>query len=151
MIAVIAVGWRYVPESTREKLLGAVGIAARRDRAEIKHYIQDVILPKDPQARRAALARELDKNIAELKRRIEADKDELPAPVADAVGSGARADAGAPDASIRAATGRDLIGAAGDMVKELEHANRDTGLIRQAGERILDAILPAPAPACSVK
>ena len=149
-IALVAVGWRYVPQNVREKLLGAIGIAARGDRTEIKHYIQDVVLPKDPQERRAALAGELEKNIAELKRRIEADENGALAPDADAPDSG-EPEAGASDATIRAASARELIGAAGDMVKELESTNKDAPLVRKAAERILNAVLPASASVCPAK
>lgn len=144
-IALVAVGWRHVPESAREKLLGLIGVAARGDKAEIRHFIEDVALPKDPQARRAALARELEKNIAELKRRVEAGENwTVPDSVVPAGDE--------PDAKIRIASTRELIGAAGQIVKELESANQDSELGRKAAERILDAILPASRPpVCPVK
>ena len=153
MIAVVAAGWRYVPQDVRAGLLGAIGIAASGDRIEVKHFIEDVVLPKDPAARRGALTSELEKNIAELKSRIEASKSEIvaAATAADASPSDASVSS-APDAKIRRASSQELIGAAAGIIKELESVNKDASVGQRVIERILDTMLPAPsASACPVK
>lgn len=147
MIVLVAAGWRYAPEHLREKLLGAVGIARRGDTMEIKHFIRDVVLPKNPEKRRLALTRELKKNIAELKRRLAAKNNG---------GAGISADDSAADASgtkLGAATDEELIGASGEIVKELEDANKDTSTSAVVTERVLDAILPSSRGSveCKVK
>lgn len=144
MIVLAAAGWRYVPSGVRAGILGFVGIAAQGNRAEVKHFIQDIVLPKDPQERRAALAGELEKNIAELKRRIGADQGGVTAP------SDLGVTPDAPGAAIRTASTQELLSAAASMIKELESANKDESLGGKVMGRILDTVLPA-SPACPVK
>ena len=148
MIILAVAGWRYVPENVKAVILNTVGIAARRDTDEVKHFIEDVVLPKDPAARRSALTGELEKNIAELQRRIEGDKNGIAVSGASAPDVGGSS-AGVPDAKIRAASSEELITAAAGIVKELENANSDTSVGRKAAERILDTVLPAPV--CHLK
>lgn len=144
MIVLVAVGWRYVPSGVRAGILGFVGIAVEGNRAEVKHFIQDIVLPKDPAGRRVALAGELEKNIAELKRRAGTDQGRA----ATSSNSGVTPDA--PGAAIRTASTQELLGAAESMIKELESANKDESLGAKVMGRILDGVLPTP-PACPVK
>ena len=142
MIALAVAGWHYAPQNAKEGVLGIVGIAKRGNTAEVKHFIEDVVLPKDPAERRSALTSELEKNIAELKRRIVAGKDDIAA-----FGSSP-----APDAKICAASSQDLISASEEIVKELESANKDMSVGEKATQRILDAVLPVKqSPVCPVK
>ena len=151
MITLVVAGWHYASPDMKQKLLAAVGIAARGNGAEVKHIIADVILPKDPAARRAALARELEKNIAEMKRRIEASKNEeaILGPAGDAAVVSSGTDG--PDAKIRVASAADLVSASEGIVKEIESANKDVSLGSRVLERVLDAVLPARGAQCPAK
>lgn len=144
MIVLAAVGWRYVPLGMRAGILAFVGIAAQGNRAEVKHFIQDIALPKDPQERRAVLAGELEKNIAELKRRAESGTGGV------AISFDAVTIPGASGTAIRTASAQELLNAAESMVKELESANKDEALGGKVMRRILDTVLPAP-PMCLTK
>ena len=153
MIAVVTLGWRYAPQDVKEKLLGAVGIAARGNGAQVKHFIADVVLPQDPAQRRAVLAGELKKNIAELRRRIETDTKEEAAldAVGDSGSSATAAGGSAEKIKIRTASVRGLISASEGIVKEMENADQGASAGSRVMGRVLDVILPAPAPECPVK
>ena len=145
-IGLVAAGWHYAPQYVKTALLGAVGIAARGNGEEIKHFIADVALPKDPAERRAVLTSALEKNIEELKRRIgntqppEGGLVLIAAEGTDAAGAPAPA-AALPEAKIHAASSQELIAASEGMIKELVNANKDVSLGGKITERILDAVM----------
>ena len=135
MIAVAgAVGWHYASPQTRETLLGFVGMASRRDTQELRHTIRDAVLPEDPIARRAALAKNIQRSIRELQRReITAERG-----AETAIAGGF-----AEDEELSGKTTAEVLAGARNAVAELEGANKDTSVGTKITERILERILPA--------
>ena len=145
-IALVAAGWHYAPQNVKTALLGAVGIAAWGNGPEIKHFITDVALPKDPAERRAVLENALEKNIAELKARIADGKNEI---------SAAEAGVASPvsDAAVRSASSRELISSSERIIADLAAINKDTGIAGKITELILNVFAPKSASSadCPVK
>lgn len=133
IIVLVWFGWHYTPPEVKSRILKTVGIAARRDPVEIRHFLRDVVLPADPAERRAVLTSELKENIAELKRRVDAP-----------------ALAPASDPELSKASLPELISASDGIIRELEVSHRDMSLKEKVTERVLDAVLPRPAE-CPVK
>ena len=136
-VAVIAalagVSWHYASPRTHESLLGFIGMASRRDTAEGRRALGDVILPKDPAARRAALTGQLGKSIRELQRRA----------IATQQGADAATAAGfAADDTLAAKKTAEILAGVANAIKELEGANTDASLGTRVTERILERILP---------
>ena len=141
VIALVAAGWRYAPQNVKTALLGAVGIAARGSSPEIKHFLTDVALPKDPAERRQVLENALEKNIAELKTRIADGKDEISAAEAG-VASLVFDEPAVSDTAVRSATSRELISSSERIIADLAAFNKDTGIAGKITERILDVFAP---------
>ncbi len=132
-------GWYYLPDSARERLLGFVGMVARRDTEEVQRAIGGILLPEDPTERRAVLAGELKKSIRELRRRD----------VSAVQGPDAAAAAGLlADEKTAAVSTADVLRAAEAAIKGLEDANEDASVGRTIVEKILERVLPAPAVQC---
>lgn len=132
--ALLWTGWHYVSPRTRDAILGFIGMAQRRDTAEVQRMIGDSLLPEDPAERRVALTADLDARIRELRRRE----------VAAAQGSGVAAAAGLlPDPEFAAVPTPDILAGASQAVRALEEVNKDASVKTKVTERILDRILPA--------
>lgn len=142
----LTAGWSFIPQQAKEKITAFVGIAASRDTGEIKNFIEDVVLPKDPRERREKLLLELEKNISEIKHRA--------APVISKAGirETAKEPEGAVTKNRAAASLQQLVGASEKIIKELQESNDDKSLGQEAGGRILDIILPprTEIPDCSI-
>ncbi|MEK7542048.1 MAG: hypothetical protein AAB533_04320 [Patescibacteria group bacterium] len=135
VIAVVAwAGWHYGSPRTREALLGFIGMARRRDTAEIRRAIGDAVLPEDPVERRVALTQDLTRSIRELRRRE----------ATEALGADAALAAGlASDETLASTTTADVLAGAERIIKELEGANTDSSAGTKVVERILERMLPA--------
>lgn len=136
VIAAVAAGWHYTPVNIKAQILGFVGLAAPR--REIKNFIEDVVLPADPEERREVLIQELKKNVGELKRRaVRSGAIEADAPAAGQ-------DAGSP--ALAKASTEKVIGGAEKLIEELEKSSGDKSVGGQIIERIIDRVLRVSEP-----
>lgn len=135
IIFLVAAGWYYLPVTLRDKVAAFIGIAASRDTGEIKTLVEDVILPSDPQERRAVLIGELKKNIALLKQK-------------SPTGVLRQAAKKPTDGKVNeAASIEEIVGASEKILDELEVANGDASVREKITERIFDTIFsPKSAP-----
>lgn len=133
VISAVAAGWYYTPANVKAQILGFVGIAASR--REIKNFIEDVVLPADPEERREILVQELKKNVGELKRRA------VQGGAIEAGVAVAREDAASP--ALAKAKTEEVIGASEKLLDELRQANDDKSVGGTIIERIIDRVLPA--------
>lgn len=142
VIAALVIGWHYLPDYVRDRAVAFIGIAARGDKQEVKKFVEDVVLPKDPKEKRKVLLEELKKNITELKKR-------------NIVSQEIKSQTNYNTESVtplKKASADQLIGAAGGIIKELEDANGDGTIGQKITERIIDAILPPRKEAeCKIK
>lgn len=130
----LGAGWRYAPPRIREQLLGFIGMASRRDVAEIRRAIGAAVLPEDPTERRKALTQELNRRIRELRRRE----------LVEHRGAKATLSAGiTADEGMTGSPTAEVLAGAEQIVKELEGANQDASVGTKITERILERILPA--------
>lgn len=142
VITALVIGWRYLPDHIRNKASAFIGIAAKGDKQEVKRFVEDVALPKDPKEKRKTLLEELKKNVAELKRR-----NIVPQGIKSSASDNTES-----ATSLKKASADQLIGAAGGIIKELEDANNDESIGQKITERIIDAVLPSRQEAeCKVK
>jgi hypothetical protein len=133
LIVGLGAGWYYTPVGVKERVLGFVGLAAPR--YEVKNFIDDVVLPPDPEERREVLVKELKKNVGELKRRsIRSGTVEEKALAA--------VEAGASPA-IAAASTASVAAAADKLLDELEKSSSDKSVGGQILERIIERMLPS--------
>ena len=153
LAAIIAmVIWRYMPENLRAKTAAFVGTAVRRDRSEIKRFVEDAILPQDQKKRRAVLIEELRTNIEEIKRRnIGSYESEMG--IKSQKNIGGKGEEGSEtvhnknlkiaDKTPSGFTTKELIIRSENMIQELEGANDDENFLRkEVAVRVLDKILP---------
>lgn len=124
MILAIGIGWRYAPQDARQKLLEALGVARRGYPRDIAQEIKDKIVPEDPAAHRAALAAALEQKITQIKN----------------IAAGKSSDVSSGQANTTVEQAADE---AGQLVQELENANKDPSISGQIVQRALDRILPA--------
>ncbi len=137
LVFILAAGWHYLPQTSRGKVISFIGAAASRDTGEIKNFIGDVLLPPDPEKRRTVLVEELKKNFSEFKRRSSRD--------------GSIKNGPSSSSQLGKATTQQILGASEKILAELEAANDDKSLPREAAERILDIILPGGSRVCGGK
>jgi DNA primase catalytic subunit len=127
-------GWYYTPAEIKGQILGFVGLASQR--REVKNFIEDGVLPPDPEERREVVVKELKKNVGELKRRsIRSGTVEETALSAGEAGA---------SPAIAAASTASVAAAADKLLDELEKSSGDKSLGGRIIERILERILPAP-------
>lgn len=143
VIIALIIGWRYLPDHIRDKTAAFIGLAARGNKQEVKRFVEDVVLPKDPREKRKVLLEELKKNITELKER-------------NNLSLGVKPDTNHNIKSaihLKQTSSDQLIGAAGGIIKELEDANGDESIGQKITERIIDAVLPSrkEAAECVIK
>ncbi|OGZ97008.1 MAG: hypothetical protein A3J10_04295 [Candidatus Sungbacteria bacterium RIFCSPLOWO2_02_FULL_54_10] len=137
MLSALAIaGWHYAPPQMRDSLLGLVGMASRRDTAQIRRVIGDAVLPEDPITRRAVLAQDIQRSIRELQRRAITETRGADAALAAGLGE---------DQELAGKTSAEILAGAGNAVAALEGANKDTSVGMKITERILERILPGAA------
>lgn len=152
IIAVVAIGWRYLPQHIRERASALVATALRRDSGDVEGFLRESVrnkvLPQSPEKRRKKATQELKKYVGELKKRVStrSSKDTSLVDAEEGVSATVGDDPGS--ASTEA-----LIGASERLIEELEDANGDKSLGAEIRDRVLDAVLPGKkeSAACSVQ
>ncbi|QQG45727.1 MAG: hypothetical protein HYW89_02305 [Candidatus Sungiibacteriota bacterium] len=134
ILVFIAIGWYSLPADFREKAMAFIGIAGRRDRQEIRQFVEDAILPEDPKERRAVLIGELKKNIEEIKTVTVSSKKINPPKNQGILSVAGQKTNTVPD---------ELIKKSESIVKELENANFDIPIREKIIERVLEFVLPS--------
>ena len=151
IIAVVAIGWRYLPQQIREKASALVATALGRNSGDVERFLRESVrskvLPQSPEKRREKATQELKKYVGELKKRISARSSKDMSPVNEEGGVFAAVGDDPGSASVEA-----LIGASERLIEELEDANGDKSLGAEIRERVWDAVLPGKkeSTACSV-
>jgi len=112
----------------------ALILAINGKTTEVRNFIDDKILPKDPEEQRQNLINELKNNLSELKSKTSASnyagiKDSKATSTVMATTSGST--------SIN-----NLINDSQNIINQLESTNQNKTMTQNAAERILDVILP---------
>lgn len=131
LVAVLAVGWHYVPADTRGKAQAFLGAVVGRNTQEIRNIAAENILPQDPKEKQKKIIEELKKNMAAIKRRAISER-----PTA-AVPTGAKEQAGSSQESVEV-----LIDSSDKLLQKLEDASGGQSFSANIADRIVGAILP---------
>lgn len=140
IIAIVAVGWRYLPQSIREKASAFIAATLRKDSTEIKNLLRENILSQNPEKRRAVLTQELKRHVREVKKRVAmkpvagVEKNE------DGLLSILRLPS---DDELQAASTQSIVDGAEQLIEALEDANDDTSIGAEIRDRVLEWVLPA--------
>jgi hypothetical protein len=125
----------YLPKSGfADQARAFVELALNGTRQQVRGFIDDKILPKDPEDQRKNLINELKNNLSELKSKISANN------------SATIKDSKATSTIIATTSGstsiNNLINDSQNIINQLEVANQNKTITQNAAERILDIILP---------
>ena len=132
----IGLGWQYIPNSLLEKI-GLSDKSSEKKEEKASDFLKRLKLPEDAGARKEAIAKELRRNIQELRRRFSESSDEsvfassenllLPVEIKDI-------------AKIPTSA---LFAAADTLLGELAKEGRDSSIAKNTAEKILGAVLPS--------
>lgn len=144
-ILIMAAGiasYYYLPigKSFAEQIKALVMLALNGTKEQVRGFIDDKILPKNPEEQRKILINELKNNLDQLKKKISGSNSNSNA--ANAVSVGAKNFVSSSRDYINNESVNNLIDNSQNLINQLENTNGNNGVVQTAAERILEVILP---------
>ena len=129
----------YLPigKSLAEQTKALMILALNGTKEQVRGFIDNKILPKNPEEQRKVLINELKNNLNQLKNKI--------SPAATIVSGGGKSSISNPNPNLTNNSNNSVanfIDNSEKLINQLEAANQNRTITQNAAERILDVILP---------
>lgn len=142
--ALVYVAVYRVSPQTRHSALASVGLDRFFEETAPRFLREKLAIPQNPAAKRKKLMGELSHTISAVERELEAV-----VPAEEGVSAPSAKLPPAPEIRQRIEKSRAALAESELLLEKLKEVNAGEGILRKTAGRLLDKILPAPAPAAS--